>query len=218
MLPFTHEQFVDVFVRYNEAIGPTPVIAYALGGVVLVAALRGAGRLASAGLAAMWLWTGVVYHGLFFATINPVARAFGLLFVVQGLLLLRHGVQTGRLRFTAAARGSGASPVIAGLAWFFVLYATVLYPVLGLLTGHAYPRMPMFGVTPCPVTLFTFGVLLLAAAPLPKSLLVVPVAWSFIGGSAAFLLRVPQDWVLLAAGLAVVPVLWRDALGHRLRA
>lgn len=66
--------------------------------------------------------------------------------------------------------------------------------------------MPTFGVTPCPVTPFTFGILLLSPGT-PWWLLVVPAAWSLVGGSAAYRLRVPQDWVLLAGVLAVVPIL-----------
>ena len=44
-------------------------------------------------LAAMWIWTGVSYHGLFFAPINPLALAFGALFVVQGILFVNKGVR-----------------------------------------------------------------------------------------------------------------------------
>ena len=58
----------------------------------------------------------------------------------------------------------------------------------------------MFGVTPCPVTIFTLGMFLLTTSPVPKGLLVIPFIWSLIGGSAAILLHVPQDWVLLASG------------------
>jgi hypothetical protein len=67
--------------------------------------------------------------------------------------------------------------------------------------------MPMFGITPCPVTIFTFGIFLLAAASVSRRLFVIPVIWSLIGGSAAFLLQVPQDWLLLFSGLSVVPLL-----------
>jgi hypothetical protein len=72
----------------------------------------------------------------------------------------------------------------------------------------------MFGITPCPVTIFTLGLLLLAR-PMYWWLLVIPVLWSLVGGSAAFLLRVPQDWVLLVSGVAVLWVEVRDrAHGH----
>jgi uncharacterized protein DUF6064 len=47
-------------------------------------------------------------------------------------------------------------------------------------TGHRYPEMPMFGVTPCPVTIFTFGLLLLTVRPVPRSLFVIPFVWSAV--------------------------------------
>ena len=65
----------------------------------------------------------------------------------------------------------------------------------------------MFGVTPCPVVIFTFGLFLLATRPVPVWLLVVPFIWSLIGGSAAILLGVQQDWLLLASGFIAVPLI-----------
>ncbi|PVE21656.1 hypothetical protein DC522_25485 [Microvirga sp. KLBC 81] len=99
--------------------------------------------------------------------------------------------------------------------------AAVLSPLLGIWLGHAYPALPLFGVTPCPVTILTFGCLLLTTKPVPWWTLVIPVLWSLVGGSAALLLDVPQDWVLLVSGLATVGLTrtkhaaasWRRALG-----
>jgi hypothetical protein len=91
-----------------------------------------------------------------------------------------------------------------------VTYAAVLYPAVGAWTGHGYLQMPMFGITPCPVTLFTFGMLLLSTAPVPRALLPIPLAWSLLGGSAAFLLGIAQDWPLLFSGISIVLLVIRD--------
>lgn len=202
MLPFTQEQFLQVFARYNEALWPMQWIAWLLGAYACMLVLRsgaGSARAVPAVLALLWLWTGIVYHGLFFAAINRAALLFAALFVLQGLLFAGWAWQ-GTLRF----RNQGAR---AGLGWALALYALVVYPLLGLYAGHGYPQVPMFGITPCPLVLFTFGMLLLASR-VPGWLLFVPAAWSLVGGSAAFLLDVPQDWPLLFSGLAAVP-LWR---------
>ncbi|HSV84908.1 MAG TPA: DUF6064 family protein [Ramlibacter sp.] len=200
-LPFTHEQFISVFAAYNQSIWPAQIAAYLLG-VAVVLALLGKWRLqtgfALSVLALMWAWTGVAYHWLHFASINKAAGAFGGLFVLQAVLLgvaaIQHRVEV--------ARANG----LAGfLGWALIAYALVLYPLIGMLLGQTYPGIPMFGVTPCPVTIFTFGILLLSPRT-PWWLMVVPTAWSLIGGSAAFLLRVPQDWVLLASFLSVIPI------------
>ena len=41
-------------------------------------------------------------------------------------------------------------------------------------SGHVYPAAPMFGVTPCPLVIFTFGMLLLSRERAPWPLLVIP--------------------------------------------
>lgn len=207
VLPFAREQFFGVFADYNTAVWPAQVVAYVLGLIVVAALLRPSplGHRAVAGvLAAMWAWTGVAYHGLFFARINPVALAFGALFVVQGGLFVIAGVARPRLVF------GHSSGFVSVLGWVLVAYAAAVYPLLGLSTGHAYPAQPIFGITPCPMTLFTFGVLLLTTVPVPRWLLIIPLAWSFVGGSAAFMLGVPQDWPLLFSGLTIVLLVLRD--------
>lgn len=54
--------------------------------------------------------------------------------------------------------------------------------------------------------IFTFGLLPLTNRT-PLVLLVIPALWSLVGGSAAFLLHVPEDWLLLAIGLLVAVAL-----------
>ena len=209
MLPFTREQFFAVFVDYNAGVWPVQLVAYLIGFgsiALLIRPSRSSGRAIAGGLAALWAWTGVAYHGLHFSTINRAAYAFAALFVLQGLLLLHFGVSKTQLRFGARA---GSSPV---LGWALVAYAMALYPLVGLVSGHRQGELPAFGITPCPLTLFTIGLFLLATAPVPvpRRLLVIPIIWSLIGGSAAFLLDVPQDWPLLFSGVAIVLVLWRE--------
>lgn len=204
-LPFTRDQFLSVFATYNEATWPMPVVAYVLGFVVFVLAVRpssAANRLVPVILAAMWMWTGIVYHGLFFRPINPAATIFAIAFVVQGALFLLHG----RLVFATSRARRWTGSVL-------VIYAMVLYPLLGLGAGHVYPAAPTFGITPCPLTIFTFGILLLAVE-VPRWLLIVPLVWSVIGGSAAILLAVPEDWMLLVSSVLAAVML----LPRRMRA
>ena len=212
MPPFTRDQFLSVFVAYNEAIGPAQVLAYLLGLLMVAFIVRPSAqgsRMVAAGLAAMWLWTGIAYHGLYFSAISAGAWGFAVLFVVQALLFIEAGVLRGRLVFGSPEGWT------AWLGWALVGYAGIGYPLLGQLLGHGYPAMPMFGITPCPVTLFTFGLFLLTTGPIPRRLLVIPVIWSLIGGQAAFLLGVVQDWLLFFSGLTVIILIRRDAVRRR---
>ena len=70
------------------------------------------------------------------------------------------------------------------------------YPLVNVLAGHEYPASPTFGVK-CPTGILTAGFLLTAATP-PIAVLVVPVVWSLVGGSASLVLSVAADDVLLA--------------------
>jgi hypothetical protein len=206
MLPFSREQFFAVFADYNTAVWPMQIVAYLVAAGLLGLMLRpsrGRDRLIGAGLALMWAWTGIAYHVLHFASINRAAWLFGAMFVLQAALLL-HACLFGPSLAFAPARGPRAA-----LGWALALYAVVAYPLLGLAAGHRAAELPLVGITPCPVTIFTFGLLLLARMPLPRRLLVIPIGWSLIGGSAAFLLGVVQDWLLLASGIAVLVVVHR---------
>ena len=140
-------------------------------------------------------WTGLVYHWQFFAAINPVAAVFGAAFVGQALVWAFAGMVRGRLRF----RIGRDLPSLAGAV--FVVYAMVLYPIIGHLLGHGYPRSPSFGVTPCPLTIFTFGLLLWSRGRVPSYVLAIPLAWSFIGIWAAVSLGIVEDVGLFVAAL-----------------
>jgi hypothetical protein len=172
---------------------------------------RGSDRYSLVLLAAMWIWTGVVYQIGFFSSINPIALAFGAAFVLQGVLLL-----------DAARRGRVAFGTSRGLrratGWALLIYSLLLYPLLGIALGTDYFELPAFGLTPCPVTMTTVGVLLLAPGPVLRRLYVIPVTWSIVGGSAAGLLRMPQDWVLLLTPVLLAIVAGYEHLaagGHR---
>jgi len=207
-LPFTTDQFLAVFEAYNEAIWPAQMVAYLLGIGVVILALRPrpyAGRIISGVLAGFWLWNGAVYHLALFRQINGAAVAFGVLFIVQGALWLRAGVSRPGLSFRATA---DTPSIVGGL---LILYALVAYSIIGTLLGHGYPRSPVFGVAPCPTTIFTFGLLLWTQTRVPKHLLTIPLIWSVIGLSAALSLGMREDTGLPIAGLAAATLLiWRD--------
>ena len=208
MVPFTREVFLRLFEHYNAAIWPVQVVAYGLGFLVILLILRprpGSDRVVAAVLAGSWLWTGVVYHAMTFATINWAGSAFAALFVIQGLLVAWTGTLRGRFRFRFVADFPGW----CGLG--FVVYAMAVHPLVGWLTGYGWPRAPMFGVAPAPTALFTLGVLLLAAPRVPWHLLAIPVLWTLVGGATAWLLALPQDLVLPLAGASAVGLgIWRN--------
>jgi hypothetical protein len=208
-LPFTKEQFFDLLAAYNEALWPALValwIATIVASVLLFSCRRAPDRWISGLLAAHWIWSALAYHVAFFTRINPAAWLFAVLFFLQGALFFWWGVVQGRLSF-APSRNAWA-PV----AWVLIAYS-LLYPGINAVQHLSVSRIPAFGV-PCPTMIFTAGVLMLAT---PRSWRVssIPVIWSVVGGSAAFLLAVTADYALPIAGMALAAYSWQRLSGPR---
>jgi hypothetical protein len=196
-LPFSVEQFLSIFQTYNNTIWPMQILLNLLAIIAIILAVRKmsiSSKVISAILGFLWLWTGVVYHLIYFSSINNAAYVFGTLCIVQGLIFFFSGVYRSSLSFRFQSNVQG---LIGGI---FVLYALVVYPVLGYLFGHIYPASPTFGA-PCPTTIFTFGLLLLTDKIFPKYILIIPLLWSIIGFTAALSLTIREDFGLLIAGL-----------------
>jgi hypothetical protein len=198
-LPFTREQFFDVFAAYNAALWPG-VLALWIASVLVAVLLfarphRASARVVSTLLAIHWAWSALAYHMAFFTSINPAAWFFAALFLVEAALFVWWGTIRGTLRF--AATSSAWAPV----AWVLIAYSLV-YPAIGAAQHGTFVRIPAFGV-PCPTTIFTAGLLMLAT-PRVWALAIVPIVWSAIGGSAASLLGVRADYALPLAGGALM--------------
>ncbi len=206
-LPFTTEQFFSVFEKYNLAVWPMQIVLVLIAILAIILSIRKKNQ-SNSGISIIlvffWLWVGIVYHLGFFTSINKAAYFFGVLYIVQGLLFLFVGGLKRKLSFKFEFNFYG----IVGS--FFILYALVIYPCLGYLLGHVYPKNPTFGL-PCPTTIFTFGLLLWTDKKVPKYVLAIPLVWSIIGFGAALSLGVKEDYGLLIAGvLGSIPIIVRD--------
>ena len=202
--PFTIEQFLAVFATYNAAIWPFQIAAY---GVVIVALWAvfvpqsRLVRLAFALMAILWAVTGIGYHLMFFATINPIAPVFAAFFVLQAVLFLASAARPEDLQLRLGRDFRS----IAGLAT--LSYALAIYPILGIWAGHGLLKGPMFGVAPCPTTIFTIGMLLIARGRWVIWLSIIPILWSMIGLAAAIQLGIPEDMAMPLVGAILAAVL-----------
>jgi hypothetical protein len=200
-LPFTSDEFSGVFALYNQTfIVVAAALWLASAGMVAFVARdpERRSRTLSLFLAVLWLWNAVAYHALFFTRINPAAWLFAALFVVQAVLFLwtTAGRRIEYFSSIGWRRRIGQGVVAYGLA----------YPFLTIALGHSYPATPTFGV-PCPTAILTIGVLVGARGQVPLALAIVPIVWGFIGGSAAVLLAVPTDYVLLGGGILLTAIM-----------
>jgi hypothetical protein len=205
-LTLTLTALLSSFEKYNLAIWPMQVLAYLLGLAALFFAIKRSSfssRIVTAILCFLWLWTGIVFFPLFFAPVYTPAYAFGLLFIIQGVLFLL-GVFKPRLSFGF----EGDVYSIVGL--LFIAYAMVGYPLFGYFLGHVYPRTPPFGLTPCPTTIFTFGLFLLTDRKVPVFLLIIPLLWG-LSAVMPVSIGILEDIGLFTAGvLGTALILYRD--------
>lgn len=202
-VPYGPAEFFDVFRAYHASFPLAPIIwtLVALVSVVLIVrGVSGSNRVASAVLAGLWIWAGVAYHLLHFAEINPLARLFGVLFAMEGVLLAGAGLVNRRIEFSFRRTVAG---ITGGV---LIVYAVLLYPLIGRLAGHGFPAGPTMGV-PCPTTIFTFGLFLWSIDSLPRYLLPIPILWAFLAAPAAMSWGVIEDIMMPLAALFVLVVL-----------
>lgn len=206
-LPFTLEQFLDVFRQYNVSVWPAQVLLIVLALAATYFSIFNksySNKIIVSILAFLWLWMGVVYHLIFFSSINKAAIIFGALFIIHGLLLFYFGIIKDKLKFQFSLNKYGITGIV------LTTFALVVYPLLGYWLAHVYPLSPTFGL-PCPTTIFTFGILLFSSSRIPFIVIIIPAIWSIIGFSAAVSLGMKEDTGLLIAGfVGTIMIIYRN--------
>ncbi len=195
-LPFSTQDFLEIFRQYNNSVYPMQFLLFLLSLMMIYLTIRprpSSSIFISSILAFLWLWMGILYHIILFSAINPAAYFFGFLFIIQGILFLLAGYFKKSLSFHFKSNGYGIAGAI------IILYALIVYPVLGYFYGHVYPYSPTFGL-PCPTTIFTFGILLWTDKKVPLYILFIPLLWSVTGFTAALNLGIAEDTGLIVAG------------------
>lgn len=202
-IPFTIEQFWGVFIAYNTNVFPIQLIWLSLGLsalLILFTTWRDKSIYAGCALGLLWLWIGIVYHILFFTAICAPAFVFGALFVVEGLLIFFFTFRR-QLCFSSDFR------ITKLMGCFFMLYGLLIYPIIGYLLEGALTRVIVIGL-PCPSTIFSFGLLMLADREMPGFLLIIPALWALVGVSAALNLAIYQDLMILVAAVCAILAYW----------
>jgi hypothetical protein len=196
-LPFSLGDFLNIFKEYNETVFPLQIgfdfIAF-LCIYLIFTKYKYINKVVNYVLSFFWLWIGIVYHIIFFSTINTAAYFLGILFIIQGVLFTIWGVLKNSLSFEYKNSTTNNVGII------LLLYALIIYPVLGYQLGRVYPYSPTFGL-PCPTTIFTCGILLFANTRVPVFLLIIPLIWSIIGFTAVINLTIFEDIGLTIAGI-----------------
>jgi len=196
-MPFTTEQFFSVFENYNASVFPVQLVFLFFGILAVYSTLSeksGRNKVIGGLLVLIWIWIGIAYHIIFFASINPAAYVFGGFFILQGLFFYIETSVRKNLVFKYAGSVKGY------LALFFILFGLIIYPVISFYLGGSVLKTISFGL-PCPSTIVTFGFLMLTDRKFPGYLLVIPSLWAIIGTAAAVNFGVYQDYVMIFAAI-----------------
>ena len=213
MLPYSAEAYLALFVDYNQDIRPVPALAIFLAAGIIALAVRSTqdrGRLICGLLAAGWAWTGAVWFFLYFRDLNFAAPLYGALFLLQSVLVGWLGVV--RRRIDIRFDGSAAS--IVGLGVMAV--AAIGMPLLDWLIGSSWTETRLALLAPGTTAALTAGVLLLSAARARYFLMAIPAIWLLATGLHGWILDMPRDYILAAAGVfSLLALVLSGARRHR---
>jgi hypothetical protein len=201
------EEFFDLFGTYNEMYLAAIVLTYVLAIISLFMTIRKnnySNRFISFTLVFLWSWVGVVFGILVFSPL-PIVMAgielpgtwylFGGIFAIHGIILLFNGV------FKDAASYTWKNNPRHYIGLLLILFGLVLYPIIGALTGRVFPDYPIFGIAPCPVTLFTIGLLLWTDERPSLEFWFIPIFWGFMGIAPVLFYAVYADIGTIASAI-----------------
>ena len=198
MVPFTADVVFASFEASNRALWPLHLVAIALALAAVALTFRPVShgdRAVATFLAAAWIWVGIGWFYLRFATIDFAAPLYAACFVLEGLLVAWTGIVRGEIAFRFRAGPYGWTGLALAAA------ALVGYPLADGLAGPGWPSVRLVGLAPGPTTAFTFGLLLLVEGRTPLILAVVPLLWTLVAGVTGWVLDIAQDQALALASL-----------------
>lgn len=197
---FTFKEFITVMADYNTTVWPFQIVIYFLTIIILgmfFLKIKHSNRILSSYFGMLWIWVGIVFNCLYFSEISPGAYIFAGLFIIQGFIFLYSGAIKGRIVFEINSKLKG----FIGL--FIVGYSLVGYPIIEYSLERGYPELLPFGLAPCPLTVFTLGMLLLLKNKIPLFIVSIPILYS-LGSIIPISVGIYEDIGLLIAGIILL--------------
>lgn len=202
MTPYDRQSWFNLLAGYYRAIWPVVLLALPILLALPLLILRHdkaginqvvATRLVLALLGLSWLWCGGVFHIKYFSGLNWAAQWFGILFMLQGGLLLLAAALLKAPQWVDRVSWRGRLGV--GL----LLVALLVYPLSGLLEGRTLLQLEIFPLLPAPVTLVTVAVLVLLNSCFRHGLVVIPALWGVVSAAFAATLGLVEVYFMVGA-------------------
>ncbi|TNE29916.1 MAG: hypothetical protein EP349_05985 [Alphaproteobacteria bacterium] len=206
MLPFTHDALVALFHSYNTGVQPAPWLMMCAALLALLCLFKPAnigGRAISAILALFWMWTGGVFHMMYFTPLNFMGPVYGFFFLMQAVLFLAVGTVMGKMDFHV----DKSPTALMGLV--LIILALVGYPLVEKLTGLTISDVRFAGTAPGPTALFTVGLLMTVRQKHTALLMVlIPLAALGVEVYTGFVLNLPFDLYIAAAAICAAALIF----------
>ena len=192
------ENWWDTSGAYNNAIFPTQIIIMVIG-IALTCFLFAkpntkTSKLMKAYLAFTFAWSGIVFF-LIFGKELPGTFLGAPLFIITAIL------------FAGDIFAKKTEFKLPNARWhkyltIFWILCAFIYPLIGLPLGHYYPKTCMFGVFPCPTTVFALALLAAATPKVDKTAYILLLIWALPSVGKCFgALDLYEDCVLFLAGV-----------------
>lgn len=194
----SQDLFYKRMLEYNTDVFPVMILCYIC--AVFVIGIIGTkshmkNRISGFFLSFLFIFNGLIEFIFYYGSVSSQYYVWGSLWIIQGIAFFVHsGIKDS---FSLEYKKDYKTII----AIILIFSALIIYPVIGFLTGHGYPTGPIFGVAPCPVTIFTFALLIINRQLFPIFLLVIPFLWSLTGIYAIFFFHVYQDGIEVIAGI-----------------
>ena len=168
------EKWWGILEAYNLAIFPMQIVMITLGAILTVTLFVRPGSKANimmkAYLAVSFAWIGVVFF-LILGGGLPARYLQACLFITIAVLF---AVDLFRGKIEFKRPEIGWKTFLAACLLLF----TFLYPVVGMLVGHHYPKMIVAGTFPCPTTAFALVLLVLAIPKVDRMVYILLLIWA----------------------------------------
>jgi hypothetical protein len=201
------ETWWNIIARYNNDIFPIQIIIMALGIVLTCFLFFKPGIkiniMMKAYLSFTFAWSGIVFFLIFGRELPGIFLGVPLFLLVAILFALDIFINKTKFK-------------ISELKWqryltLFFVFISFLYPFIGFVFGHYYPRSCILGAAPCPTTSFALALLASSLPEVDKKVYILLLVWALPAVGKCFgALDLYEDCILFWVGIYALIMLIKN--------
>lgn len=197
---FSPTTYFRLYELHNAALWPLQLIMVAVAFALLLLTRQkapGSGRKIGLILGLLWMVVAWWFMYKHYGQINTAAPWISIIFSVEVLALLGGAI----IASTSLDRIAWQSVSEAWPGLMLFLYALLVHPMVGLLSGRPWNGMELFGIAPDPTAIGTLGILLMGRGMGLRLLALIPLLWCLFSGLTYLAMGLPYG--LLTPAVAV---------------